>query len=90
MNLDKSQDEGLGRSGDASLEQALFRNIQHQNQNGSLPIISPFLLHRRQPISIEKILETLQAALDLTSSEDLDLDFELDEEFEALERSLRG
>jgi hypothetical protein len=90
MNLDKSQDEGFGRSGDASLEQALFRNAQSQNQNGSLPTISPFLLHRRQPLSIEKIRETLQAALDLTSCDDLDLDFELDEEFEALERSLRG
>jgi hypothetical protein len=84
MNTDKSQVQALRRSGDTSLKQALFYNIQ-QNQNGSLPLISPFLLQRTQPR-----WETLQTALDLTSSEDFDLDFELDKEFEALERSVVG
>jgi hypothetical protein len=91
MNPDtKSQDQALRRSGDTSLEQALFRNIQ-QNQNRSLPIVSPFLLQpRTQPISVEMLRSTLQAALDLSESLDLDLVFELDEEFEALERSVFG
>jgi hypothetical protein len=92
MNPAKGQDQALRRrSGDStSLEQALFRNIQ-QNQNGPLPIVvSPFLLQRAQPMSLEKLHATLQAALDLTESEDLDLNFEFEQEFEALERSLRG
>jgi hypothetical protein len=67
-----------------------LRNIQ-QNQNGSLPIVSPFLLQpRTQPISVEMLRSILQAALDLTESEGIDIDFELDEEFEALERSVVG
>jgi hypothetical protein len=86
MNTDKSQDQALRKSCDISLEQALLRNVR-QNQNGSLPTISPF---QTQPISVEKLRETLQAALDLTLSEDFDLNFELDEEFEALERSVVG
>jgi hypothetical protein len=53
-------------------------------------MVSPFLLQRTQLISLEELRSTLQAALDLTSSEDLDLDFDLDEEFEALERSVVG
>jgi hypothetical protein len=89
MNSDKSQDQALRGSGDTSLEQALFLDMQ-QKRNGSLPMFSPFLLQRVQPISLEKLRSTLQAALDLTESVDLDLDFELDEEFEALERSVVG
>jgi hypothetical protein len=89
MNTGKIQDQVLRRSSGTSLEQALLRNVQ-QNPNGSLAINSPFLFQRTQPHSIEKLRETLQAALDLVSSEDLDLDFELDEEFEALERSVLG
>ena len=91
MNPDKSQDQAIRRSGDntSSLEQALVRNIQQQNQN-FLPIVSPFLLQRAQPMSLDKFRSTLQAALDLTESLDLDLNFEFDEEFEALERSLSG
>jgi hypothetical protein len=90
MNADKIQAQALQSSGDTSLEQALFHNIQHQNQKGSFTMISPFLLHQRQPISVEKLQETLQAALDLSSSGDLDLDFDFEEEFRALERSVIG
>jgi hypothetical protein len=91
MNPDKrSQDEALRRSGDTSLEKALSRNIT-PNRNSSPPIlVSPFLLQRAQPTSRENLRSILQAALDLTSSEDLDINLEFDEEFEALERSLRG
>jgi hypothetical protein len=89
MITDKIQDQALPKSGGTSLEQALLRNVQ-LNPNGSLPMDPPFLFQRTGPISIEKLRETLQAALDLVSSEDLDLDFELDEEFEALERSVLG
>jgi hypothetical protein len=93
MNPFKSQDQYHRRSGDTSREWALLRNIQHQrNQNGSQPKVSPFLLQRAQPISLEKLRSTLQAALDLSESLDLDLDLDLDleEEFDALEQSLRG
>jgi hypothetical protein len=87
MNPAKSQDPSPRRSGeDTSLERALLRNIVQRNTNGSLPIVSRFLSQRAQPISSEKIQSILQAALDLT--EDFALDFELDEEFEALERSV--
>jgi hypothetical protein len=90
MNTDKIQDQALQRSGDTSLKQALYHNIQ-QNQNGSPPsTISPSLFQWTQPISVEKLQETLQAALDLSSSEDLDFDFEFEEEFKALERSVVG
>jgi hypothetical protein len=90
MNPDKrSQDQALRRSGDTSLDQALFHNIQ-QNRNCTPPIVSPLLLQRAQPISRENLRSILQAALDLTSSEDLDLNLEFDEEFEALERSVVG
>jgi hypothetical protein len=85
MNPDKSQDQALRRSCDTSLEQALLLNIQ-QNQNGSLPIVSPFLLQRAQPMSLEELRSTLQAALDL--SESLNLALEFDQEFEALDRSV--
>jgi hypothetical protein len=87
MNPVKSQDQALQRNGvTRSLESALLRKLQ-LNQNG---LVSSFLFQRTQPISVKKLRAILQFALDVTSSEDLDLDFELDEEFEALERSLRG
>jgi hypothetical protein len=85
MNPAKSQDPSPRRSGDTSLERALLRNIQ-RNTNGSLEMVSPFMSQRAQPISSEKLQSILQAALDLT--EDFHLEFELDEEFEALERSV--
>lgn len=88
MNPDKSQDQYPRRSGNTSLERPLLSNIQHQNQNGSQRTVSPFLLQGAQPISLGKLRSTLQAALDI--SESLDLDLDLDEEFEALEQSLRG
>jgi Tfp pilus assembly PilM family ATPase len=91
MNTDKIQGQALQRNGDArSLEQALSCNIQHQNRTGCLTLISTSLFQRTQPISVEKLQETLQAALDLSSSEDLDFDFEFEEEFKALERSVVG
>jgi hypothetical protein len=91
MNPDKSRDQALRRSCDTSLEQALLLNIRaQQNQNGSLPIVSPFLLQRAQPMSLEQLRSTLRAALDLSKLEDLDIDFELDEEFKSLERSVVG
>jgi hypothetical protein len=88
MKPDKKEDQALRRSGAISLKRAILRNIQ-PNQNGFLPIVSPFLLQRAQLIDLQKLRSTIQAALDLNSS-DLDLDLELDEEFEALERSVLG
>jgi hypothetical protein len=85
----KSQEQALRRSGKTSLEWALLRNVQ-LNPKGSQPLVSPFLFQRTQPISVEKVWSILQEALDLTSLEDLDLDIELDEEFEALGRSVVG
>jgi hypothetical protein len=87
MKPDEREDQELRRSGAMSLKRAILRNIQ-PNRNGSLPM-SPFLLQRAQPISLEKLRSTLQAALDLTSS-DLCLDLELEEEFKDLERSVVG
>jgi hypothetical protein len=86
----KSQDQAVRKSGDTSLEWALLRNVQLNRKVSSLPLVSPFLFQQTQPISVEKLREILQAALDLTSSDDFDLDIELDEEFEALERSIVG
>jgi hypothetical protein len=78
----------LRRSGDTSLNQAmLLRNIQ-LNQNRSLPIMPPsVLLQRAQPIAHDKLRSAIQAMLDEFS---VDLDRDLDEEFEALERSVLG
>jgi hypothetical protein len=87
MKPDEREDQALRRSGAISLKRAILRNIQ-PNRNGSLPM-SPFLLQRAQPIPLEKLRSTLQAALDLASS-DLCLDLELEEEFKDLERSVVG
>jgi hypothetical protein len=90
MIPDKSQDPSLRtRSGDTSLDGELRRNtIQHYTKGYLPPMVRPFLPQRAQPMSPEKLQPVLQAALDLTSSDDFDLEFELDEEFEALERSV--
>jgi hypothetical protein len=87
MKPDEREDQALRSSGAMSLKRAILRNFQ-PNQNGSLPK-SPFLSQRAQPISLEKLQSTLQAALDLSSS-DLYLDLELEEEFKDLERSVVG
>jgi hypothetical protein len=89
MIPDKSQDPSLRtRSGDTSLEGALRRNTIQHYAKGSLPMGRPFLSQQAQPMPPERLQSILQAALDLTSSDDFDLEFELDEEFEALERSV--
>jgi hypothetical protein len=89
MNPDNSQDPALRTSVVTSPERALLRIFQ-LNPKGFPRTVTPLLFQRgtHQAISLEKLRSTLQAALDLTSSEDFDLDFELDEEFEALERSV--
>jgi hypothetical protein len=84
---EREEDQTLRSSGAMSLKRAILRNLQ-PNQNGSLPK-SPFLSQRAQPISLEELQSTLQAALDLTSS-DLYLDLEFEEEFKDLERSVVG
>jgi hypothetical protein len=66
---------------DECQDQALRRSedTSPEQQSESLSM-SPFILQRAQPITRKKLRTTIQAALDL-------IDF-LDEEFEALDRSV--
>jgi hypothetical protein len=87
MQPDESKYQALlQRTGDISLNRAmLLRNIQ-LNKNRSLPTMPPsLLLQRAQALTHDKLRSAIQAALDEFS---VDLDRDLDEEFEALERSL--
>jgi hypothetical protein len=70
-------------SRDENQEQALQRSGDPSlgQQNGSLPM-SSLIMQRAQPITRKKLRSTIQAALDL-------IDF-LDEESEALDRSVVG